>query len=63
MVSDAHLAPSGESKYNCSSSTSYMSIFMRTYKPTKLGQTDLVFGFVIRVHQYVCASRITSPYV
>jgi len=42
--SDAQLAPPGESKYNCSSSTSYRSIFIMTYKPRKLGQTDLLFG-------------------
>ena len=36
MGNDAQLAPPGESKYNC--------ILMVTYIPSKLGQTDLVFG-------------------
>ena len=32
------------------------------YIPIKLGQTDVSFYFVIRVHQYVCARRVTSLY-
>jgi len=45
MGNDAQLAPPGESKYNCSStSTSYRSILMVTYISSKLSQTDIVFG-------------------
>jgi len=39
---DAQMAPPGKSKYNYSS-TSYMNSSLMTYKPSKLGQTDLVF--------------------
>jgi len=45
MCNDAQLAPSGKSKYDCSSSSaSYMSNLMMTYKPSKLGEIDLRFG-------------------
>jgi len=35
---------------------------MMTYKLNEPGQTDLIL-FVIRVHQWVCACRITSLYM
>jgi len=41
MGSDALLESLGESKYNCSSSTSY--ICMMTYKLSELDQRDLAF--------------------
>ena len=44
MGSDAQPAPPGESKYNCSSSVSHISILVMTYKPGNLGHNDLVFS-------------------
>jgi len=48
MGNDAQLASPGESQYDCSSSASFMSILMITYEPSKLGQTDIVFGFDLK---------------
>ena len=42
MDSNAQLLFPGESKYNCSSSASYMSICTTTYKPSILRQIDIV---------------------
>jgi len=57
--SDAQLAPPGESRYSCSSSASYMSIFVMTYKASKQGSVRRSCWFVIEVCRWIYACRIT----
>ena len=58
MGSDAQPAPPGESKYNCSSSVSHISILVMTYKTGNLGHNDLVFNLWSEL-----ISKIKSLYV